>query len=116
MSHLRREDPAAAVDLWRGLVAGRWSLVDHFDTDGRRYLVARRNDPRALDPRALSDRERQVARFVALGHANKLIAYELGISEASVATHVRRAAAKLGVDGRVQLAERVQVLGGTQAS
>jgi len=112
---LRREDPTAAVDLWRGLVAGRWSLVDHFDTDGRRYLVARRNDPRAPDPRALTERERQIARFVALGHSNKLIAYELGVSEESVATHVRRAAAKLGVGGRVQLAERVQALGGAES-
>lgn len=113
---LRRDDPAAAVDLWRGLVAGRWSLVDHFDTDGRRYLVARRNDPRAPDPRGLTERERQIARFVALGHSNKLIAYELGISEASVATHLKRAAAKLGVAGRVQLAERVQLLGGCEPS
>lgn len=112
---LRKKDPEAALDLWRGLVAGRWSLVDQFDTDGRRYLVARRNDPRTPDPRALTERERQVAHFVALGHTNKLVAYELGLSEASVATHLRRAVGKLGVGGRVQLVERVQQLGGAEA-
>jgi DNA-binding CsgD family transcriptional regulator len=110
---LRRKDPDAALDLWRGLVAGRWSLLDQFDTDGRRYLVARRNDPRTPDPRALTERERQVAHFVAMGHTNKLIAYELGLSEGSVATHLRRGIEKLGVGGRVQLAERFHQLGGT---
>lgn len=110
---LRRTDPHAALDLWRGLVAGRWSLVDQFDSDGRRYLVARRNDPRTPDPRALTERERQVAHLVALGHSNKLIAYELGVSESSAASHLRRAIAKLGVQGRVQLVELVQQIAGT---
>jgi len=110
---LRRTDPHAALELWRGLVAGRWSLVDQFDSDGRRYLVARRNDPRTPDPRALTERERQVAHLVALGHSNKLIAYELGVSESSAATHLRSAIAKLGVKGRVQFVELIQQITGT---
>jgi hypothetical protein len=39
----------------------RWSLVEAFESDGRRYLVARKNDPKVDYPRALSERERQVA-------------------------------------------------------
>src|SRR5262249_28163985 len=73
---LRRADPEEAIALWRALWSGRWSLVDHFDHDGRRFLVAHRNqllDP-ALKVRALSDREQQAARLAALGHSNKLIA------------------------------------------
>src|SRR5262249_19722782 len=31
--HLRRAHPEEAVSLWRALVAGQWSLVDHFDHD-----------------------------------------------------------------------------------
>jgi len=93
---LRRKDPEAAVEVWRGLVAGRWSLVDHFDTDGRRFLVAHRNDPATPDPRALTERERQVVAYADLGQSNKLIAYELGLSASTVGVLLARARAKLG--------------------
>ncbi len=97
---LRKRDPEQALATWRGLVAGRWSLVDRFDSDGRRYLVARPNEPDAPDPRALTPRERQVAGFAALGQSNKLIAYELGISPSTVGVLLARAAKKLGVKSR----------------
>lgn len=51
----------------------------------------------------LSEREALVAAYAAMGHANKFIAYELGISEASVSTAMRSAASKLGVRSRVEL-------------
>ena len=63
---LRSEDPDAAVDRWRALVSGRWSLVDHFETDGKRYVLARRNDVTVRGREALSDRERP-AGFAAPG-------------------------------------------------
>jgi DNA-binding CsgD family transcriptional regulator len=100
---LRRADPDEALAIWRGLCAGRWTLVDHVDKDGRRFLLARRNDPivRRLDPLTLP--ERQVAAYAALGHSNKLIAYELGLGETAVAMRLSRAARKLGASTRVQL-------------
>ena len=101
---LRRRAPDEAVEAWRGLVAGRWTLLDHFDGDGRRYFVVHRNDPDAPDPRALTLRERQVAGYVALGHSNKLIAYTLGLSTSSVGVHLNRAVAKLGARTRAELA------------
>jgi DNA-binding CsgD family transcriptional regulator len=52
---------------------------------------------------ALSTRERQVLARVATGATNKLVAYEIGIAEASVASYLRRAALKLGVRTRVDL-------------
>jgi DNA-binding CsgD family transcriptional regulator len=100
-----RARPDEAMDLWQGLVAGRWSLIDEFDTDGRRFLVARRNDLGASAP-ALSDRERQVAAHVAFGHSNKHIAYQLGVSLSTVSSYVRRLAQKLGSAGRVDLVAR----------
>lgn len=90
-------------DGWQGLVAGRWTLIDHFDTDGRRYYIARKNDPAAPGHAALTGRQRQIVGFAALGHPNKLIAYELGLSEAAVSTHLRRAAERLGVASRQAL-------------
>ena len=101
---LRRTSPTEAVEIWRALVAGRWSLVDHFDTDGRRYVIARRNEPApAVTLAALTQREREVLAFAALGHSNKLIAYELGLATTTVAAHLASAAKKLGADGRVEL-------------
>src|SRR5690606_11152676 len=45
-----RADPLGALQLWQALLAGRWSLVEHFDSDGRQFLLARRNDPTVSRP------------------------------------------------------------------
>ena len=104
----RRESPEEALELWRGLIAGRWSLVEHFDSDGRRYFIARQNDPAVRDPRALDLRERQVAAYAALGHPGKLIAYELGLSPSTVSKHLASALRKLGGLNRSDLAQIIR--------
>jgi DNA-binding NarL/FixJ family response regulator len=104
---LRREDPEAAIASWPSLVDGRWTLLDCFDRDGRRFLVARRNEPRAhAGPceLALTAREQQVAAHAAMGHGVRLIAYELGLSPATVCEQLRSAMGKLGVSTRAALA------------
>ena len=103
-SSLRRKDPDEALAMWRALVSGRWSLVDKFDRDGRRFLVAHKNDPRARALGALTPREQQVTAYLALGHSNKHIAYELGLSESTVSEVGRRSLAKLGISSRADLA------------
>jgi DNA-binding CsgD family transcriptional regulator len=100
---LRRRDPDRTVAEWKGLIKARWSLIDHFESDGRRYLVARCNEPRVAALETLSARERQVVSYVSVGHSNKLIAYELGISHSTVRVLVARSMAKLGVRSRVEL-------------
>jgi DNA-binding CsgD family transcriptional regulator len=100
---MRRQDPEAATEAWSALVTGRWSLVDRFESDGRRYLVARPNEVRVPDPRALTERERVIAHLAALGKTNKLIAYELGLSPSTVATHLAGALRKLGLRSRTEL-------------
>jgi len=99
----RWDEPDAALSAWKGLVTGRWSLVDHFESDGRRYILARRNDPQVGDPRALTLQERQVARYAAYGLANRYIAYTLGVSEARVSQALRTAVRKLGLRDRAEL-------------
>ena len=100
---LRRTDPDASLVARKALVAGRWSLVDRIELDGRRYVLARENSPRAQGPDALSTRERQVVAYAKLGHHNKLIAYELGVADSTVRVLLARAAAKLGVRTRQDL-------------
>ena len=85
--------------------ASRWSLVDHFDKDGRRYLVARKNDP-FVQGSKLTLRERQVLGFACLGHSNKLIAYELGLATATVGVLLSTAMRKLEIPTRVELIRR----------
>jgi DNA-binding CsgD family transcriptional regulator len=97
-------NPRAALESFRALVAGRWSLVDSFESDGRHFLIARRNDPRIAEPRALSQRERQIVAYAASGHSNKYIAYALGLAPSTVSTHLVSAMRRLGLKRRAELA------------
>lgn len=99
-----RSDPDRALAAWEGLVQGRWSLVDHFDSDGRRFVLAIRNDPRFPDPRGLTMRERQIAEFIGQGHSCKEIGYMLGISPSAVTNCTTRAVRKLGLSSLTELA------------
>jgi DNA-binding CsgD family transcriptional regulator len=101
-----RSEPDEAVKRWRGLVSARWSLVEQFDTDGKRYILARANEPApsiAGGLEMLTARERQIVAHLMLGHSMKLIAYELGIAYSTVRVLTMRACAKLGVNGREEL-------------
>jgi DNA-binding NarL/FixJ family response regulator len=58
----------------------------------------------AVQPEQLTRREREVLELIAAGRSNKRIAFELGISEKTVKTHVGHVMAKLGVSDRTQAA------------
>ena len=94
---LRNEAPHEALEIWKGLVDGRWSLVRQQDRDGKRVLMARRNLPELEGPATLTPVERYVVSLVQKGHASKLIAYELGLSPAAVSQNLRTALRKLGI-------------------
>ena len=101
---LRRTSPEEALKIWRGLVKAEWSLVDTVERDGKRFVLARKNRPDVPRQVALTDTERAVAYFAAAGHAQKYIAYELGISASTVAHHLQSALLKLGLRSRIDLA------------
>jgi DNA-binding CsgD family transcriptional regulator len=100
---MRQVDPDTALGIWRGLVDGRWTLLDHHDTDGKRLVLAKRNTAHVHDPKVLTERERQIVAHARLGHSNHLIAYELGLGASTVATHLATALDKLKLQARRDL-------------
>ena len=107
---LRQDDPEEALRIWRGLVRGRWSLVDWFDTDGRRFVLAKPNAPNIRDPRGLTQREALVATYAASGESRKLISYRTGLSESTVSRALDSAMHKLAVKTQAQLVEKMRGL------
>ena len=102
-THSRRVDAEERFSLWNALVEGRWSIVESLERDGRRMLLASRNDPRVAALRCLSPREEAVVEHVAQGRSYKYIAAELGVSISAVLLGLRSALRKLGLRTRVEL-------------
>lgn len=102
----RRLPPLAdsVAEAWRGVLDGRWSIVDRHAADGRRYLLALPLVEGVRDPRRLTPREEQVVSLAAEGHSDKHIAFVLDSSRSTVATQLASALKKLGVVSRVELA------------
>jgi len=108
---LRKDNPRKALEIWKALVRGRWSVVDWFDDDGRRFVLAKPNPPKVFDPRGLSAQECQVVTYVLLGDTNKLIAYRLGLSQGRVSVLLKSAMHKLGAKSKAQLVQKLGPLG-----
>jgi DNA-binding CsgD family transcriptional regulator len=91
------EDADTALEAFEGLVAGRWSIVQSFESDGRRYLVAVQNQPGSMPVAALTPQESHALVLRAQGLPHKLIAYELGIPDTVSFQLVHQGMAKLGI-------------------
>lgn len=92
-------------------IGARWSLLDAFDSDGRRFIIAIENAPEARARRkGLSERELQIMRQVQAGHTDKEIAYELGLAVSTVRVLVHRATRKLGAATRREALARFDTL------
>ena len=102
-----RNDANKALDLWRGLFAGRYSLADVFDSDGRRFVVAYENQPDVASDRRLTRRELQAVALAASGHGDALGAYALGVTTSTFRRHLGRALVKLGISDRTLLVDLV---------
>jgi DNA-binding NarL/FixJ family response regulator len=100
---LRDGEPQDLLRAVRAIAAGGAFLAPPFT----RHLVAalegrrERASPALLEE--LTAREREVMALVAYGWSNAQIAERLGLSPATVKTHVARALTKLGVGDRAQL-------------
>jgi DNA-binding CsgD family transcriptional regulator len=102
-SSLRQRDPQLAFSMFEALVDGRFTIVDRFERDGRRYLVAYEN-PRAVAAlRALTSREREILRRAVVGQPLKRIAIDLEIAPAAAAAYLANARAKTGLRSRQEM-------------
>lgn len=101
---MRRLDPEEALARWRALGAGRWTLVDSVERDGRRFVIAWHNEPGTSPEGALTAREQQVAAMAAQGMGIKDMAYALGLGPSTIGTHLGSAMRKLRVGTRAELA------------
>jgi len=98
----------AELEVARGTLPSRlpanktheWSVIDAFEREGNRYVLARQGGAVTSDPACLTRRECEVLSRAMLGHHNKLIAHDLGIAHATVRVLLARAAAKMGVHSR----------------
>jgi two-component system response regulator NreC len=111
-----QDDPAFARHALQAGVCG-YVLKEAADTEliqavrsaatGKTYLQPSLGARLASEPKApvdaLSDREREVLRLIALGHTNAEIAAQLFLSVRTVETHRARIQRKLGVSSRAEL-------------
>lgn len=106
----------SAADIQHALNAGAWSYVpkscERLDivrairavASGERFMlpeIARKIAERSLQP-LLSAREAEVLGLIAKGLANKQIAAELALGEATIKTHIRHILDKLGAPDRTR--------------
>ena len=83
----------------RGAIAGEpW-----FDKSAMQQVIAHLGSAPPAGP-ALTAREGDVARLVAIGRRNKEIAHELGVSEGTVKMHLHNLYQKLEIGSRTELA------------
>jgi DNA-binding NarL/FixJ family response regulator len=99
---LKDAEPAELIRAVR-VVAGGEAMLSPSVT---RRVIARFGGAggKAVDVGVLTEREREVAAWVATGRSNDEIAAELAVSPATVRTHVGRAMLKLNARDRAQLA------------
>ncbi|MFO0615205.1 MAG: LuxR C-terminal-related transcriptional regulator [Polyangiaceae bacterium] len=91
-----RASPEQVLDLWRGLVSGRWSLVDRWERDGRRYVAAYENVA-APDVRGLVPWELSVLRCYQRNATAEETAFATGLELATVDRVLGSAARRLGL-------------------
>jgi two-component system response regulator NreC len=95
---VKEAEPSELMQAFRSAVTGGSYLHPRLGA-----LLAASDDAPEDDGMALSEREREVVRLVALGHTNPQIAEQLHLAERTVKTYRARAVDKLGFSSRAEL-------------
>jgi two-component system response regulator NreC len=102
---LKEAEPSELLQAFRLAVAGGNYLHPRL---GALMATGQDVQPGAI---ALSDREREVVRLIALGHTNPQIADQLHVAERTVKTYRARAIEKLGFSSRAEITAYARRLG-----
>ncbi|MCR9147847.1 MAG: response regulator transcription factor [Rhodobacteraceae bacterium] len=94
--------------------AGQTYVPAAYRSAGRSSDISAQNEP--MHPRlaALTPQQRKIMKLICAGKANKQIAYELSLAEATVKAHITALLRRLGVRNRTQAAVLVESEGPAQ--
>lgn len=95
---IKNSEPDHVLSAIRNVCAGQGS----FPLNVMQRMAKGELGQHALD--ALTPREQEIVEFVKQGQSNKMIAYNLKLSENTVRNHLRNIMEKLGLRNRVQVA------------
>lgn len=110
-ARLARTDPEHAIELLAGS-STRFALIDQFDSDGKRFVVACAPHRVTSPMDTLPPRLRQIAGLLAnTGKNRKELACELGISPHTFDTEVKELYRRFQVRSRAEFAVRVRASG-----
>jgi two-component system, NarL family, response regulator NreC len=99
---LKQSDPTDFLKAIRAVAAGGMYLDPALTSRVADGLLTRTTTPHDEAP-AISEREADVLRLIAIGHSNKEVAAQLKLSVKTVEVHKANAMRKLGLTGRVDL-------------
>lgn len=109
-----RESPAqytpATQSAWEHFTSGCWSPIDSFEHEGVLYVIAQRVPQELNGSKALTLRDQAVLNKIAEGVSNKCIAYEVGLSQATISMVKAQIHEKLNVRSNAELARLLWVL------
>lgn len=88
---------AASAEVWEGLYAGRWSIIDHHERHGRRYFFVLETDAGELDPLRFTPLQRRALCGLSRGLSDAEIATALGIKHDAASALVRTVRRKLRI-------------------
>jgi DNA-binding CsgD family transcriptional regulator len=109
------DEAVAALDLFGFMLDRGFVVLEHASRGvGRRLVAVRLVDPVWDAECRLTESERKVLEAAARGLSNKEIGFELGVDVTTVATRLRAAQRRLGVQSRVELVRLARALGGAR--
>jgi len=100
---LKQSAPAEFLRAIRAVAAGGVYLDPAMTSGVADGLLDRDRAASRRPPAPISERESDVLRLIAIGHSNKEVAAQLGISVKTVEVHKSNAMRKLGMTGRVDV-------------
>jgi DNA-binding CsgD family transcriptional regulator len=84
-------------EIWNGIYAGTWSIVDHYEQRGRRYFFVYKTDVGELDPLRMTPLQRGALSCLSRGFGDAEIATTLRIKLDAASALVRSVKKKLRI-------------------